>query len=74
VPRTMMKRVRCKSGIEGWQCRLRKNYSSFGEFERYSDTYGLHRRLSFETAREAWKSNPLVQGSVIPSDFQRARE
>jgi len=66
-----MKRVTCKSGLSGWQCRLQKNYASFAEFERYSEIYGLHSRLGFADAMSAWEQNPLVQGSVQPSDFCR---
>ena len=35
--------VTCQSGLRGWQCSLRDNYA---EFERYAETYGLHRRLA----------------------------
>lgn len=65
-----MKRVKCKSGIVGWQSKLQKNYSSFEEFEYYSGIYGIHKRLGFATAEVAWKENPLIRGSVIPSDLE----
>jgi hypothetical protein len=68
-----MKRIICKSGIEGWQDRLRKNYTNFEDFEWYCNTYGLHTRLGYKTPASAWKWNPLVRGSVIPSDFQKVR-
>lgn len=66
-----MKRVKCKSGVTGWQGRLRKNYSSFEEFEHYSEIYGISRRLGYQNAEEAWEDNPLIQGSVNPSDLQK---
>lgn len=66
----VMKRVKCKFGLEGWQCRLHKNYGSLEEFEYYSEIYGIHRRLGFNTAEEAWKAYPLKRGSIIPSDLQ----
>lgn len=66
-----MKRVKCKSGIEGWQCKLRKNYANFEEFEYYAELRGLHIRLGYKTPRNAWLANPVVQGSVIPSDFRK---
>lgn len=65
-----MKRVKCKSGLTGYQCRLQKNYSSFEEFEAYSDTYGVSARLGYKTAEQAWKANPIIQGSVNPSDLR----
>jgi len=64
-----MKKVKCKSGIIGFQCKLKKNYSSFEEFESYNETYGIAKRLGFESAEAAWKANPTMQGSVIPSDL-----
>lgn len=68
-----MKRVKCKSGIIGYQCRLRKNYTSFEEFETYSQMYGIAKRLGFKSDKKAWESNPLIQGSVIPSDLRVVR-
>ena len=63
--------IRCKSGLSGWRNRLRKNYTGFAEFERFSETYGLHQRLGYKTPNTAWKANPLCEGSVIPSDFRK---
>ena len=68
-----MKRVICKSGLEGWQCKLRKNYLSFDEFKAYCETWGVHLRLGYKTAETAWKANPLIQGSVNASDFRKVR-
>ena len=65
-----MRKVKCKSGIVGWQNRLQKNYSSFSEFESYCETYQIHSRLGFKTALEAWETNPIIQGSTIPSDLR----
>lgn len=66
-----MKQVRCKSGLTGWQGKLQENYSSFEEFEAYSETYGLAARLGYDDAQEAWDANPIIQGSVNPSDFRK---
>jgi len=65
-----MKRVKCKSGIEGFQGHLQENYSSYLEFESYSEMFGLHVRLGYDSPAEAWEYNPLIQGSVNPSDFR----
>lgn len=64
-----MKRVICKSGIEGWQCRLQKNYSSFEDFEYYAELRGLHTRLGYNTPIEAWEANPQIRGSINPDDY-----
>jgi hypothetical protein len=68
------KRVRCRSGLMGTQNHLRAPYASFEEFEAWSETYGLHTRLGFETPQEAWAANPIVQSSVEPSDFRVVRQ
>ena len=68
-----MKTVCCRSGIWGEQCRLQRNYVNFEEFEDYSKIYNLAQRLGYKTAKGAWKSNPVIQVSVEPSDFRRVR-
>lgn len=66
-----MRHVICKSGLKGWQGRLRKNYESdFELFEAYSEIYAVASRLGFHSAEEAWEANPVIQGSVVPSDFR----
>lgn len=65
-----MKRVICQSGVEGYECKLQENYTSLEEFESYSEMYGLHTRLGYETAEEAWEANPTIQGSVNSEDFR----
>ena len=62
--------VKCRTGLRGWQSPLLDNYADFAEFERYAETYGLHRRLGYRSPRAAWNANPTVQGSVEPSDFR----
>ena len=68
-----MKRVTCKSGLEGWQAKLHEVYASFGEFEGYCMTYAIHTRLGFGSVRGCWRANPIVQGSISPSDLQRVK-
>jgi hypothetical protein len=65
-----MKTVTCKSGIKGWQGRLRSVYVSFSEFADNSDMYGLAERLGFSSSEEAWDKNPIIQGSINPEDFR----
>lgn len=68
-----MRKVRCRSGIKGWRCKLRENYCNYTEFKGCAETWGLHKRIGFNTIRQAWDANPLIEGSVIPSDFRRVR-
>jgi len=65
-----MKRITCKSGIKGWQCRLRKNYIDYEEFKQYDNIYGLIHRLGFSTSKKAWAKNPIIEGSINPDDFR----
>jgi hypothetical protein len=64
-------RVKCRSGVEGWQCHLQDNYEDCEEWAAYAEMYKLHLRLGYETPGAAWDANPLVQGSIEPSDFCR---
>jgi len=68
-----MKQVTCNSGPKGWRDRLRKVYSSLEEFVAYDELYGLAERLGFKSAELAWAANPLVEGSVEPSDYRRVK-
>ena len=65
-----MRKTKCKSGMFGWKTRLQKSYESIEEFEYYSEVYGIHSRLGFKSAKEAWDANPIVRGSIIPSDLE----
>jgi hypothetical protein len=65
-----MKQVTCWSGIKGWRERLQKVYASCDEFIHYSELYSLHIRLGFHTPEEAWTANPLIEGSVIHTDYR----
>jgi len=68
-----MKRVKLKSGLEGYQCKLQENYLSFEEWQSYAETYRLHTRLGYKTIVGAWRSNPTIQGGTNPSDFRKVQ-
>lgn len=54
-----------------WYKRLQENYEyDFEQFKVYDRTYGLAKRLGFESAEDAWEADPLCKGSVYPEDFQ----
>lgn len=66
-----MKQVRCKSGLIGWQTRLRASYDDNPDsWKWYNEHYGLAARLGYGSAQAAWEANPLIEGSVLPSDFR----
>jgi hypothetical protein len=59
------------SGLIGWKARLQDNYDGdFEQFESYDDIYGIAERLGFASAQEAWDANPMIGGSVEPSDLK----
>ncbi len=66
-------RVRCKSGSWGWRTRLRNNYKDEDEWITWNNHYGLAARLGFKSAHAAWLRNPVIEGSVIPSDFRKVK-
>jgi hypothetical protein len=66
-----MKQVRCRSGLRGWQGKLREVYSSFTDFADWCFIYNNHSRLGFDSPQEAWDANPTLQGSVDPYDYRR---
>jgi hypothetical protein len=63
------KRVKRRSGLRGWQCCLRDNYASYDEWEQYAYMWGLHLKLGYKTPQNAWRANPVVQGSVSAADY-----
>jgi hypothetical protein len=65
-----IKRVICKSGIEGWQARVRDNWENFESLLAASEVYGIAGRLGYESAADLWEDNPIVQGSTEPSDLR----
>lgn len=67
----MNKKVKCRSGLMGWRGRLQDQYSSWDEFKNCAIIWGLVKRLGYNTEREAWEDNPVVEGSVNPSDYRR---
>ena len=64
-------KVICKSGIQGWRARLRVVYNDFEDYYIMSKVYNIHKRLGYKTTRSAWNANPIVEGSVNPSDFRK---
>lgn len=70
----MVKSYTAKKKDKGysWRMKLQKNYSSLDELKDYDENYGVVKRLGFKSAEEAWKKNPLIQGSTNPGDFRRS--
>ena len=70
----MRRNVVCASGLKGWQGRLREPYLDFEEFVLNDEAYGLAARLGYPSATAAWEANPVVQGSVEPSDYRKVSD
>ncbi len=66
------KQHKCDSGITGWKGKLQDQYSDFAEFEHLCEIYSIHTRVGYKTPQEAWDANPVIQGSVIPSDLRKS--
>lgn len=66
------KQVKCKSGITGWQMRVRKNWTSLEELKGYDETFGIAKRLGYDSAEQLWDHNPVIRGSVNPDDLELA--
>lgn len=58
-----------EDGYRIYMSPLQYNYDSFEEFERYSETYSLAKRLGFSSAKEAWDTNPVVTHSTDPNNY-----
>ena len=68
-----MRRIKCDSGLIGWQAKLRSVYRNLSEFIAYDNAHGIASRIGFDSPQEAWKANPLIQGSVNPGDLRASR-
>lgn len=66
-----MKSVKCDSGLMGWQCNLQENYCCYYEFENYTLMFNLHTKLGYRDPSDCWDDNPVIQGSVNPSDYKK---
>lgn len=56
--------------MKTWVKFLRDNYANFEEWYRYSNSFGLAKRLG-KGSRALWRENPLIGGSTDPLDFGR---
>ncbi len=63
---------KCDSGITGWKGKLQDQYENFEDFEHCCGIFNNHERLGYKTPQEAWDANPVIQGSVIPSDYRKS--
>ena len=63
------KKIICKSGLTGWQMKLQKSYNDINEFSVFCGLYNIHKRLGFKTIKSAWETNPMIQGSILPTDL-----
>ena len=69
-----MKKVKCESGIMGWESYLQGVYVSKEEFLSYDEIYGIAARLGYKVPEECWRANPLIQGSTNPADLKKSVE
>ena len=55
-----------------WKKRLQNIYDDFDEWLYYCDIYHLAERLGYDSPEQAWKENPIIQGSINPRDYRIA--
>jgi hypothetical protein len=63
--------VKTASGLSGWRQRLQGVYSNFNEFFACCEIYSNHKKLGYASPKKAWQDNPIVEGSVLPSDYRK---
>jgi len=64
----------CQSGLTGWRQRVQGLFDAFETFEACCESYNNHARLGYKTPRECWDANPVIEGSVIPSDYRKVAD
>jgi hypothetical protein len=57
--------------MKKWQDKLHNVYVDFEEFVSYCEIYGIHTRLGYRSMKKCWGDNPLVEGSVNPTDYRK---
>lgn len=65
-----MTQVITQSGVLGWRGKLQSSYSNMQEFIEYDEIFNLAGRLGYDDPVKCWDDNPIVEGSVNPSDFR----
>lgn len=60
----------CKSGLTGWKCRLKDNYTDRADFDAWNEIYSLAERLGYDSGAELWEENPMIEGSTNPEDLR----
>jgi hypothetical protein len=68
-----MKSVKCKSGLTGWRGNLHEVYTDFNDWKLWAESHGLHKKLGYKTPEATWDDNPMVEGSVQPSDYRKVK-
>ena len=59
--------------MKTWTSRLRKVYSSFDEWKKFDEIYGLHERLGYKSTLTAWRANSIIGGCADPNDYGRVK-
>ncbi len=65
-----MTQVITQSGLTGWRGKLQSSYANIQEFIEYDEIFNLAGRLGYDDPVKCWDNNPMIEGSVNPSDFR----
>jgi hypothetical protein len=55
-----------------WKDKVRDVYGSLEELQSYDRHYSIAKRCGYSDCQSLWEANPVICGSVNPSDFGRA--
>jgi hypothetical protein len=56
-----------------WKMRVQKVYQSLEELIAYDEIRAIADRCGYGSCESLWNDNPMIQGSVNPSDFGLAK-
>lgn len=60
--------------MKTWKARVQDTYDSVTELAAFNACYNVAQRCGYVTAQEMWDANPVIGGSVDPSDFGKVSD
>lgn len=63
-----------RSGNAACRKRLQGLYAEWVAWKFHAEMHQLHKKLGYDTIKEAWDANPIVEASQDPKDFCRIKD
>lgn len=60
--------------MKTWKARVQSTYESLKELRQYNRVYAVAKRCGYRSAKAMWEANPVIGGSVDPSDFGKVSD